>query len=199
MMPYVFVALFGAVIGSFLNVCIYRMPRGESVAWPGSHCPACGHEIAPYDNIPVVSYLVLRGRCRACGIGISPQYPLVEAVNALGFVLMFWLFGFGPAALVYSLFFSALLVITGTDLSHQIIPDAITLPGLALGLLAAWLILPSVSSTQSLESLLGEASCGSSPGSAPMSLARRGWAEAISSLWRWLGLFSVGSPSCWRS
>lgn len=142
MIPYVFVALFGAVIGSFLNVCIYRIPRGESVAWPGSHCPACGHEIPAYDNIPIVSYLMLRGRCRACGIRISPQYPLVEAVNAIGYVLLFYFFGFGPATFVYALLLSALLVITGTDLSHQIIPDAITLPGLALGLLSAWLILP---------------------------------------------------------
>ncbi len=142
MFPYVVVALFGAVIGSFLNVCIYRMPRAESVAWPASHCPVCRNSIAFYDNVPVLSYLILRGRCRACRTRISSQYPIVEAANAFGYVCLFWFFGFTAAACAYAVLLSALIVVTGTDLSHQIIPDVITLPGIIVGVLCALFILP---------------------------------------------------------
>jgi leader peptidase (prepilin peptidase)/N-methyltransferase len=142
MMLYLTVLAFGAVIGSFLNVCIYRLPREESVAWPASHCPACLRPIAVYDNIPVMSYLILQGRCRACRVPISIQYPVVEAVNALGYVLLFWRFGFTAEACAYAVLFSALVVITGTDLSHTMIPDAVTLPGIAVGLACAAAILP---------------------------------------------------------
>ena len=142
MIPYVMVFLFGAVIGSFLNVCIYRLPREESVAWPASHCPACRQPVAVYDNIPIVSYLLLRGRCRSCQVPISTQYPLVEAVNTIGYVLIFWMFDFTAEAFVYSALLSALIVITGTDLSHTMIPDAVTLPGIAIGLICAAVILP---------------------------------------------------------
>lgn len=140
--PYIIVLLFGAVIGSFLNVCIYRLPREESVAWPASHCPACRQPIAVYDNIPIVSYLMLRGRCRACRVPISIQYPLVEAANAIGYVLIFWIFGLTAAACAYAALVSALIVVTGTDLSHTMIPDAVTLPGIVVGLVCAALILP---------------------------------------------------------
>ena len=139
---YLMVLLFGAVIGSFLNVCIYRLPREESVAWPASHCPSCHHAIAVYDNIPILSYLLLHGRCRACRAPISIQYPLVEAANAIGYVLVFWTFGFTAAAWAYAALVSALIVVAGTDLSHTMIPDAITLPGIVIGLLCAALILP---------------------------------------------------------
>lgn len=142
MIPYLTVLLFGAVIGSFLNVCIYRLPREESVAWPASHCPACRQPIAVYDNIPIVSYLILQGRCRACRVPISIQYPLVEAANAIGYVLVFWMFGFTGEAVVYAALLSALIVITGTDLSHTMIPDAVTLPGIAAGLVCAAVVLP---------------------------------------------------------
>lgn len=142
MTPYITVLLFGAVIGSFLNVCIYRLPREESVAWPASHCPACRQAIAVYDNIPIVSYLILRGRCRACGASISVQYPLVEAANAIGYVAVFWMFGFTAAACAYAALVSALIVVAGTDLSHTMIPDAVTLPGIIVGLLSAALVLP---------------------------------------------------------
>ncbi len=142
MISYVTVLLFGAVIGSFLNVCIYRLPREESVAWPASHCPSCRQAIAFYDNIPIVSYLLLRGRCRACHAPIAIQYPVVEAANAIGYVLVFWTFGFAPAAWAYAALASALIVVTGTDLSHTMIPDAVTLPGIVIGLLCAILILP---------------------------------------------------------
>ncbi len=142
MTPYIIVLLFGAVIGSFLSVCIYRLPREESVAWPGSHCPSCRQAIAFYDNIPVVSYLILQGRCRVCRAPISIQYPLVEAANAIGYVVVFGMFGFTAVACVYAALVSALIVVTGTDLSHTIIPDAVTLPGIVVGLLCAALILP---------------------------------------------------------
>lgn len=142
MMSYVIVFLFGAVIGSFLNVCIHRLPREESVAWPASRCPSCGKPIAIYDNIPIVSYLVLRGRCRACGVPIAIRYPLVEGANAIGYLAVFWIFGFTGEAYVYAGLLSALIVITGTDLSHTMIPDAVTVPGIVIGLLCAAVILP---------------------------------------------------------
>lgn len=156
MMPYLIVLLFGAVIGSFLNVCIHRLPREESVAWPASHCPSCRQAIAFYDNIPIVSYVVLRGRCRACRAPISIRYPLVEAANAIGYVLVFWMFGFTAAACAYAVLVSALIVVTGTDLSHTMIPDAVTLPGIAIGLLSAAFILP----IGLVDSLLGVMSAG---------------------------------------
>lgn len=142
MTSYIMVLLFGAVIGSFLNVCIYRLPREESVAWPASHCPSCRQAIAVYDNIPILSYLVLRGRCRACRAAISIRYPLVEAANAIGYVGVCWMFGFTAVACVYAALVSALIVVTGTDLSHTMIPDVVTLPGIVVGLLSAALILP---------------------------------------------------------
>jgi leader peptidase (prepilin peptidase)/N-methyltransferase len=142
MMPYLIVLLFGAVIGSFLNVCIYRLPRAESIAWPASRCPSCRQTIAFYDNIPIASYLALQGRCRSCRAPVSLQYPFVEASNALGYVMVWWIFGFTAAACVYAALLSALIVVTGTDLSHRMIPDAVTLPGILIGLLCATLILP---------------------------------------------------------
>jgi len=143
LMPVVVIAsLVGAVIGSFLNVCIYRLPRHESVVWPASHCTACGSLIAFYDNIPMISYGILRGRCRTCRVSISIQYPLVELVTSIGYGLIFWHFGLTAVSFVYALLYSALIVITGTDLSHQVIPDVITLPGLVIGILSAAIILP---------------------------------------------------------
>lgn len=139
---YLIVGLFGALIGSFLNVCIYRLPRHESVAWPGSHCPACAHPIGWYDNIPFVSYLLLSGRCRHCAAPISPRYPVVEALNAIGYVGLLWCFGPVWPTMAYALLYSALLVVAGTDLSHKIIPNVITYPGIAVGLLSAATILP---------------------------------------------------------
>ena len=139
---YLIVGLFGTLIGSFLNVCIYRLPRHESIAWPGSHCPVCSHPIAWYDNIPLVSYLILAGRCRHCSVRIPVRYPVVEALNAIGYVGLLWFFGAGWPAVVYGLLYSALLVVAGTDLSHKIIPNVITFPGIAVGLISASTILP---------------------------------------------------------
>jgi leader peptidase (prepilin peptidase) / N-methyltransferase len=139
---YLIVGLFGSLIGSFLNVCIYRLPRHESVAWPGSHCPSCSHAIAWYDNVPILSYLALAGRCRHCAIRIPWRYPLVEALNTLGYLGILWFFGPGWPAVIYGLLYSALLVVAGTDLSHKIIPNAITFPGMVVGLISAATILP---------------------------------------------------------
>ena len=149
--PPLIAGLFGAVIGSFLNVCIHRLPRRESVVWPASHCPTCGGQIAFYDNIPLLSYLLLGGRCRACQAPISIHYPIIEAANAVGYAAIFWYFGLTWHAAAYAVLFSALLVVTGTDLSHKIIPNVVTLPGILLGLLGAVTILP----VGLLNSLLG--------------------------------------------
>ena len=140
--PYAVASLFGSIIGSFLNVCIYRLPRHESIVWPSSRCPACGKQIAPYDNIPILSFLWLRGRCRACRAPISLRYPLVEAANGFGYAAIVWRFGLDWPSLAYAALFSALLVVTFIDLDHQISPDRITLPGIPLGILCAAAVLP---------------------------------------------------------
>jgi len=129
----------GLIVGSFLNVVIHRLPRRESLAMPPSHCPACRAPIRPYDNIPVLSWLVLRGRCRHCDVRISPRYPLVELLTGL----LFWAASVlvaDPLALAFVLLFGcAMIVVTFIDLDHMIIPDAITLPGMAVGVAAAFL------------------------------------------------------------
>jgi leader peptidase (prepilin peptidase)/N-methyltransferase len=145
----VFVFLFGAVVGSFLNVCIYRIPRGESIVFPASHCPECGNKIRAFDNIPIISYLLLRGKCRTCGSRISWQYPLVEMLSALLTLALFLKFHLSPTFLVLFLFCMALVVITFIDLEHQIIPDSISLPGIVVGFLSSF-ILPWLSWQNSL-------------------------------------------------
>ncbi len=142
MLLYVFVVIFGLLVGSFLNVCIYRMPRNLSIVWPSSRCPSCSGPIRAWDNIPVLSFLVLRGACRTCRAPISWRYPLVEALNALLYGGLFWRFGPGWPFLIYAVFCSSLIVITFIDLDFQIIPDRISLPGIPAGLLAGSLILP---------------------------------------------------------
>ena len=132
--------LFGAMIGSFLNVCICRIPEGKSIVTPGSHCPQCGKAIRWYDNLPVISFLLLRGRCRHCRRSISVQYPLVEGITAILSLLLFIRFGPSPQYVIYFAFTAALVVITVIDLYHQIIPNGISLPGIAVGLLASWFL-----------------------------------------------------------
>ena len=134
--------LVGVVIGSFLNVCIHRLPERQSLVWPGSRCPQCAAAIRWYDNIPLLSYLWLWGRCRDCRGRISGRYPLVEALNAIGYGLIAWRFGTTATALVYASLFSALLVVSFIDLDHMIVPDRITLPGMALGLVVGSWLLP---------------------------------------------------------
>ncbi len=134
--PVIFVIfIFGAVVGSFLNVCIVRIPEGESVVHPPSHCPNCKSPIAFYDNIPLFSYLLLRGRCRACRERISPRYFAVELLTASLAVALFYKFGLGPAFLTSFIFVAALIIISFIDLDVMIIPDVISLPGIVLGLL----------------------------------------------------------------
>jgi leader peptidase (prepilin peptidase) / N-methyltransferase len=132
--------LFGLLIGSFLNVCIYRLPRDLSVVRPRSYCPACEHGIAWYDNVPLASYALLRGRCRHCHARISPRYPLVELLTGLLFAAAFLLLGPGPAAWKACLFIALNVGLLFADLECLILPDEFTLGGLAAGLLLAWFI-----------------------------------------------------------
>ncbi len=129
--------VFGAAIGSFLNVCIHRLPLGQSIVFPPSHCPGCDARIQNRDNIPLLSYLLLRGHCRACGGQISPRYPAVEALSGLMLVVLLDRFGLSPAVAMYAAFVAALIVISCIDLDHQIIPDAISLPGIPIGVACA--------------------------------------------------------------
>ena len=132
--------IFGALVGSFLNVCIVRLPKEESIVTPGSHCPQCNKPIKFYDNIPLISYLVLGGKCRYCNKPISLQYPLIEGITALSSFLLFVKFGATLTYLFYFSFISALIVITVIDLYHQIIPDVISIPGIGVGLLGSLII-----------------------------------------------------------
>ncbi len=133
-MSTILIAVFGLIVGSFLNVCIVRLPRGRSIATPPSHCPRCKAGIPFYDNIPVISFLLLRAKCRSCGEPISWRYPIVELMNSLLYVWIareFWISG---EAFLMMAFCSSLIVITFIDYDHQIIPDVITLPGMLVGL-----------------------------------------------------------------
>jgi leader peptidase (prepilin peptidase) / N-methyltransferase len=133
-----FAFLLGAVVGSFLNVCICRLPKSESIVFPPSHCTRCDYVIRWYDNIPMLSYALLRGRCRQCGEPISLQYPLVEFLNGALTLALYLKFGPSLAFAVLFLFCSALVVVTFIDLEHQIIPDCITLPGIVVGFLCSF-------------------------------------------------------------
>ena len=134
--------LIGLCVGSFLNVCIHRLPLKQSVVWPASRCPGCGHELAWFDNIPVASYVILRGRCRTCGLPISMRYPIVEALTAAMFLWHWTVFGPTPLLLVRLVFACALIVLFAIDLDHQILPDVITLPGIVVGLACSWFVPP---------------------------------------------------------
>jgi len=130
----VLVGVFGLSVGSFLNVCIHRLPLHESLVWPGSYCPKCRTPLRWYDNVPVVGYAMLRGRCRSCGTRISALYPIVEVVTAAVFVAGYLLFGLQPLLVARLLFTCAMIVLAVTDIEHRILPDKITLPGIPLGL-----------------------------------------------------------------
>jgi leader peptidase (prepilin peptidase)/N-methyltransferase len=127
--------LFGLVIGSFLNVCILRIPADKSIVLPGSSCPRCGNPIAPYDNIPVLSWLILGGKCRHCKAKISAMYPAVELLTGLLFLLCYFVFGLTLESLKWALFAAMLVVLTITDLRERILPDAVNFFGLGAGLL----------------------------------------------------------------
>jgi len=143
----------GAIVGSFLNVCISRLPKEESIVRPGSHCPKCKTPIQYYDNIPLLSYLLLRGKCRYCQASISIQYPIVEAITALSSFFLFITFGVSLSFIYYFSFVAALIAITVIDLYHQIIPDVISLPGIVIGLLGS-LIIPQITFWSSLIGVL---------------------------------------------
>ncbi|MGE5279342.1 MAG: prepilin peptidase [Deltaproteobacteria bacterium] len=133
----VFVLLFGLCIGSFLNVCIYRLGREESIVKPASHCPRCLKPIRWFDNIPLLSYLVLRGRCRDCGAGISFRYFFVELLTGGIFLVVFQRFGLTPLFFIFAAFVSGLIVATFVDFDHRIIPDEVSLGGIIVGLAAS--------------------------------------------------------------
>jgi len=144
MITSIIVFIFGLTIGSLINVCIYRIPRGISIITPSSRCPSCGTPIKFYDNIPVISYILLRGKCRFCKGKISLRYPFVELLNAILYTAVLQRFGSDSilVLLVYFLFLSSLVTIFFIDLEHQIIPDSITLPGIPLALLFGITVLP---------------------------------------------------------
>ncbi|HEY0591954.1 MAG TPA: prepilin peptidase [Thermoanaerobaculia bacterium] len=131
--------LLGAIVGSFLNVVIHRYPREESIVFPPSRCPACGTRIKPWDNVPIVSWILLRGRCRACRAPIAIRYPLVELANALLWLAAWLHLGLSVSALLLALVASMALALIFIDAEIQILPDVIDLPGIALGLLLGWL------------------------------------------------------------
>lgn len=138
----IFVAAFGLLVGSFLNVCIHRIPLKQSIVFPSSRCPGCGHQIPWYENVPLLSYAVLRGRCSRCAVRISMRYPLVEALTAALFLWHWWLFGPTPVFAVRLAFACALLVLFAIDLDHQLLPDAVTLPGIVAGFVCSWFLPP---------------------------------------------------------
>jgi leader peptidase (prepilin peptidase) / N-methyltransferase len=131
----------GLVVGSFLNVCIHRLPREESIAWPASHCTTCNRPLSWYENVPLLSWALLRGRCRTCRSRISPRYPLVELTTGVLFLAGYFAFGATPLLLVRLAFACAMVVLFAIDLEHQILPNEITLPGIAIGFICS-LILP---------------------------------------------------------
>ncbi len=138
-LPHLSIFIIGLCIGSFLNVCIYRLPLGQSLVTPGSRCPQCGTPIRFYDNIPLLSYILLGGKCRACKSPFSFRYPLVELLSGLLALAVWTRYGWRLESLFFFFFCSCLLAITFIDIDHRIIPDTISLPGILVGLAASFL------------------------------------------------------------
>lgn len=174
--PLLIVFVFGLMLGSFFNVCIARLPAGESVVSPSSHCPKCQAPIQWYDNIPVVSYLVLGAKCRACRAPISIRYPIVEIVTALAFVAQAAMFLDQPVLLASRLVFTSMLIILfGTDYDTQRLPNVITLPGIVVGVIFSVFAPPGI-----VSSLIGAA-------------VGAGILQAVRWLWkRWRGVDGMG-------
>jgi leader peptidase (prepilin peptidase)/N-methyltransferase len=149
----VFAFLIGLIVGSFLNVCICRLPERRSIAWPRSSCPHCGKRLAPRDLVPVLSYLWLGGRCRYCREPISIQYPIVELATGLLYAAIVAAHGVSLVSLKYLIFVSLLIIITGTDINTRLIPNAVTYPGMAIGLILS-LFIPGISFLRSIVGLL---------------------------------------------
>jgi leader peptidase (prepilin peptidase)/N-methyltransferase len=137
-------SLLGLSIGSFLNVCVHRLPRSQSLVHPGSRCPHCGYVLRWYDNIPVVSYLLLRGRCRKCGDTIAIRYPALEVATLVLFLVHGAIFGWTALLVVRLLFACAMVVLFAIDLEHHLLPDVITLPGIVAGLLCSTMLPPGI-------------------------------------------------------
>jgi leader peptidase (prepilin peptidase)/N-methyltransferase len=148
---YMFIFFTGLCVGSFLNVCIYRIPAHKSIVYPGSACPSCNTYIKFYDNIPILGYVMVKGRCRYCGNPISIRYPLVEFLGGLLVLSMVFKFGITFSMLTYFIFAAALIIITFIDIDYQIIPNEISLPGIIIGLGLSFVI-PTLTP---IESLLG--------------------------------------------
>jgi len=149
LIEYITPFIFGAILGSFLNVCIFRLPEGKSIVSPSSYCPNCRHSISFYDNIPVLSFLLLGGKCRKCRHPIPIRYPLVEILAGLLSLALFLKFGLSTDYFVYLTFSLSLVVVTFIDMQHRLIPDVITLPGIVLGVTAS-LFLQGVSFIDSI-------------------------------------------------
>jgi leader peptidase (prepilin peptidase)/N-methyltransferase len=132
----------GAFIGSFLNVCIYRLPRDKSIAWPSSACPMCGRSLAWFENVPVFAYVFLGGRCRVCRAPYGVRYLIVELLTALMFGLACWYYGPGPLLVARLVFGCALIVLFAIDLEHHLLPNAVTLPGIVVGFLFSFIAEP---------------------------------------------------------
>jgi leader peptidase (prepilin peptidase)/N-methyltransferase len=132
--------ILGLIVGSFSNVCIYRIPRIESIIYPASHCPKCHSNISPGDNIPLLSYILLKGRCRHCKSKISIQYPIVELLTGLIYLIIYLVYGFSVQTLIYIILSSALIIIAFVDLNEQIVPDVISLPGTATGFILSFFV-----------------------------------------------------------
>ena len=150
---FVYAVVLGMCVGSFLNVCIYRLPVSKSIVHPGSECPECGNPIRFYDNIPVISYLILRGRCRHCRTRISIRYALVEIITGFFAFCVLIEFGTSAQALIYFVFIAALMVVVFIDIDHKIIPNRITLPGIPI-CFAASFALPGMTIQDSLLGIL---------------------------------------------
>lgn len=155
-MFYIFLFIIGCCIGSFLNVCIYRIPEHISIVTPRSFCPNCKRQIKTKDNIPILSYILLRGRCRYCKEYISVQYPIVEGITGMMLVILFYQFGMSKYFGIYSLLFVALVVVFAVDIKTMIIPDRITIPGVIVGIIFS-LVLRHIPVKDSLFGILGGA------------------------------------------
>jgi len=136
----VLIFVLGLIVGSFSNVCIYRIPRNESIIYPASHCPKCRSKIKPVDNIPLLSYILLKGRCHNCKSKISIQYPIVELLTGLIYLIIYLIYGLSIQSLIYIILSSALIIIAFIDLNEQIVPDIISLPGIIIGFILSFFV-----------------------------------------------------------
>jgi len=136
----ILIFILGLIVGSFSNVCIYRIPRNESIIYPASHCPKCCSKIKPFDNIPLFSFILLKGRCRHCKSKISIQYPMVELLTGLIYLIIYLIYGFSVQTLIYIILSSALIIIAFIDLNEQIVPDVISLPGIVIGFILSFFV-----------------------------------------------------------